>query len=75
MKSESVLIQRRTFLKTGAAGGLIAAAIPLSQLAAGFPITADLRDWDRRKDEEPYGELRKIVRRHGGEFGEVGKEY
>ena len=65
---------RRAFLKTGASGGLIAAAFPLWELSARslpdrFRIVAD-----HRIPEVSHRELRRIVRRYGGEFGEVGKE-
>jgi len=75
MNNDKLLMQRRAFLKTGATGSLIVAAVPLSQLAAGFPINASPGDGDHRNDEGPHGALRKVILRYGGEFGEVGKEY
>jgi len=65
---------RRAFLKTGASGGLIAAAFPLWELSARshpdrFRIAAD-----HRTPEASHRELQRIAHRYGGEFGEVGKE-
>jgi hypothetical protein len=75
MNNDKLLMQRRAFLKTGATGGLIAAAIPLSQLTAAFPVDTSPRDGGVPSDTEPHRALRKVILRYGGEFGEVGKEY
>lgn len=75
MNNDSGLIERRTFLKTGASGGLIAAAFPLLDFTAGFPDVVNSSGRDSQNNVETRGELRRIIRIYGGEFGEAGKEY
>ena len=67
-------IGRRGFLKTGTAGGIAVAALPLTRLSSFTRKPGSPLDSGGNPSEQQQRRLREIVQKYGGEFGEVGRE-
>jgi|GEM_PF-5618878 len=67
MKNRSILIERRTFLRTGLSGGVF-----LSVFGFLKPSTPSSSTSGRQSDSLPR--LRRIAMKYGGEFGNAKPE-
>ncbi|KPJ69983.1 hypothetical protein AMJ44_01500 [candidate division WOR-1 bacterium DG_54_3] len=72
MKRCIKIIKRRTFLKTGLAGGMILTVQPLGKFF-GFAVPLpDLRTQrDDNLSDKSHERLLQIIHKYGGEFGEI----